>query len=186
MSTTRAPHNLGPPSADTPQTLTPEQVVEQLRVLRNQIADVAPLTAVEREAARLQGRVPNTVVQASINVIGASEGVSHAVGQSADEVRQLVDETNRWTAVEDELRGMLKGISDANLGRRQRAGIIAAQAYLIGQQLARVPGNAVLRPHVQEIKRLRALARGRKPAAQPPQTPQSPAATPDTSATPEK
>jgi hypothetical protein len=166
--------------------LTPEQVVEQLRVLRQQIADVAPLTKAERDVARHQARVPNSVVQASINVIGASEGVSQAVGQSAGEVRQLVEETNRWTAVEDELRGMLKGITDANLSRRKRTTLLAAKAYLIGQQLARDPGEPSLRPHVQEIKRLRALARGRKPAAQPPQPPQSPAATPDTSATPEK
>jgi hypothetical protein len=184
----RVPINQGASSADPPQTamLTPEQVVEQLRVLRQQIADVSPLTRVERKVASRQASVPNNVVQASINVIGASEVVSHAVGQGADEVRQLVDDTNRWTAVEDELRGMLKGIADANLGRRQRTGIIAAQAYIIGQQLARVSGNAALRPHVQEIKRLRALARRRKPAAQSPQPPQSPAAAEDTSTTPEQ
>src|ERR1700738_5211907 len=104
MSTTRAPNNLGPPTAETPQTttLTPEQVVEQLRVLRNQIADVAPLTKAERTAARQHARLSNSVVQASINIIGASEIVTQAVSQGTDEVRQLVEETNRWTAVEDE------------------------------------------------------------------------------------
>jgi hypothetical protein len=43
------------------------------------------------------------------------------------------------------------------------------QAYLISQQLARDPNNAVLLPHVQEIKRIRGLARRKKkPAPQAP------------------
>ena len=39
----------------------------------------------------------------SISVIGASDGVSQAVGQPADQVRQKVDVSNRWIAVDDEL-----------------------------------------------------------------------------------
>ena len=36
-----------------------------------------------------------------------------AVGSPAEDARQVVDDTNRWTAVEDELKGLLAGISDA-------------------------------------------------------------------------
>jgi hypothetical protein len=93
--------------------------------------------------------------------------VSQAVGQPAEEVRQLADESNRWTAVEDELRVMLNGVSGANLMRRHRLAFIAAQAYSIGTRLARDPANAVLVPHVEEIKRLKSFRRRRKPAQAP-------------------
>ena len=163
--------------ADLPQpapTLAPEAVVEVLRTTRAQIGEVAPLTAAQRKTLRGRIKTSNPILQASINVIGALDNVAQAVGQPADGVRQLCDEANRWTAVEDELRGMLNGVSGANLIRRQRLALITAQAYTIGTQLARDPANAVLVPHVEEIKRLKSFAR-RKKTAQAPSTPQSPA-----------
>ena len=152
-------------------TLTPEAVVEQLRATRAQIAEVAPLTGPERQSLRNRTRTSNAVLQASINVIGALDVVEKAVGQPADAVRQLYDESNRWTAVEDELRTMLNGVSGANLIRRQRLAFLAAQAYNIGTRLARDPAYAVLLPHIEEIKRLKSFKRRRKAA----QSPASPA-----------
>jgi len=164
-------------AADLPQpapTLSPEVVVEQLRVMRGQIGEVSPLTPAQRKTLRNQTRTNNPILQASINVIGALDNVSQAVGQPAGNVRQLYDEANRWTAVEDELKAMLNGIAGANLIRRQRLALVAAQAFTIGTQLARDPANAVLVPHVLEIKRLKSFTR-RKKAAPAPGTPQSPA-----------
>ncbi|HXA15516.1 MAG TPA: hypothetical protein VN380_00880 [Thermoanaerobaculia bacterium] len=164
-------------AADLPQpapTLAPEAVVEVLRTTRAQIGEVAPLTAAQRRALRDRIRTTNPILQASINVIGALDNVSQAVGQPAGGVRQLYDEANRWTAVEDELRSMLNGVAGANLIRRHRIALITTQAYTIGLQLARDPANAVLVPHVEEIKRLKSFAR-RKKTAQAPSTPQSPA-----------
>ena len=164
-------------AADLPQpapTLAPEAVVEVLRTTRAQIGEVAPLSAEQRKVLRGRIRTSNPILQASINVIGALDNVAQAVGQPADGVRQLYDEANRWTAVEDELRSMLNGVAGANLIRRQRIALITAQAYTIGVQLARDPANAILVPHVEEIKRLKSFAR-RKKAAQAPGTPQSPA-----------
>ncbi|HSY52319.1 MAG TPA: hypothetical protein VLC46_26185 [Thermoanaerobaculia bacterium] len=175
-------------AADIPQpapALTPEAVVEQLRVMRGQIGEVTPLTTKQRKALRVAGRTTNPILQASINVIGALDNVAQAVGQPADNVRQLYEESNRWTAVEDELRTMLNGVAGANLIRRQRVALIAAQAYSIGTQLARDPANAVLVPHVQEIKRLRSFSR-RKKAAQAPGTPTSPAPGTQVSPAPEQ
>src|SRR5437764_108469 len=129
-------------AADLPQpapTLAPEAVVEQLRALRGQIGEVTPLTNRQRATLRNAARTSNPVLQASINVIGALDNVSQAVGQPADDVRQLHDEANRWTAVEDELRTMLNGVAGANLIRRQRVALIAEQAFTIGTQLARDP-----------------------------------------------
>lgn len=160
-----------------PTNLTPEQVVEQLRLVQQQIAEVEPLSKEERRIARRRGRLSNPVVQESISMISRSDVVAKGVGSEAEGVRQLVDETNRWTAVESELRAMLKGIADANILRRQRTSVIATKAYLIGAQLARDPGDPMLLPHVDEIKRLRALDR-RKRTAKSPQTPPADTPTP--------
>ena len=155
-------------------TLEPEAVVAGLRVMRAQIGEVTPLTPEQRIVLRNRARTSNPVLQASINVIGAVDIVSQAVGQPAGQVRQMYDEANRWTAVEDELRTMLSGIAGANLVRRQRIALIAGQAFSIGAQLARDPAFAVLVPHVQEIKRLKSFKR-RKKAAQAPGSPTPPA-----------
>jgi hypothetical protein len=161
-------------------TLAPEAVVEQLRALRGQIAEVTPLTAAERRLLRRRGKTTNPVLQASINLIGAHDQVSQAVAQPAAGVRQLYEEANRWTAVEDELRTMLEGVAGAILVRRERVALIAGQAYNIGAQLARDPANALLRPHVEEIKRLKRSTRPKKAgdATQPP-SPARSSETPD-------
>jgi hypothetical protein len=175
-------------AADVPQpapTLAPDAVVDQLRAIRTQIGEVAPLSAAQRKALRGRIRTSNPILQASINVIGALDNVSQAVGQPADGVRQLYDESNRWTAVEDELRTMLNGVAGANLIRRQRLALITTQAYNIGTQLARDPANAVLVPHVEEIKRLKSFSR-RKKAAQAPNAPAPPAPGTSTSPAPEQ
>jgi len=158
--------------ADTPQPatpLTPEVIVDQLRGIRNQIAEVTPLDAQQRSFVRHRILASNEIMQASINAIGASPIVSNAVGQ-AEDVRGLHEESNRWTAVEDELRGLLNGIAGANLIRRQRLSVIAAQTFAISKQLVKDPANAQLVPHVEEIKRLKSFPR-RKKAPQAPETP---------------
>jgi hypothetical protein len=147
--------------------MSPEVVVAQLRAMRAHLGEMAPLTIGQRQALGNRARTSNPILQASINVIGALDNVSLAIGQPADEVRQMYDDANRWTAVEDELRTMLSGVSGANLVRRQRIALIAAQAFNIGSQLARDPANAALVPHVEEIKRLKSFKR-RKKASQVP------------------
>lgn len=165
-------------AADAPVELNPDQVVEQLRTLRAQMPNVEPLTDEERALARRYARRGSSheAIQASITVIGASEQVSQGVGAPAEAGRRLVEETNRWTAVEEEVKTLLRGIADANLIRRKRTGILASKAYGIARQVA--IDDPQVRPHVKEIKRLRAIARRRKVTPEAPQTPQSPV-TPD-------
>jgi hypothetical protein len=164
-------------AADAPPPVmpAPEQVVEQLRALRQQVDEGTRLTPQQRKTFRDLVRITTFAVQSSINVIGASDNISQAVGQPADEVRQKVEVSNRWSAVEDELRAMLAIISDANLNRRYEIALIAEQAYGVGVQLVRKPENAELKTHLQEIKRLKSIGR-RKKASQtsepPPQQPQ--------------
>jgi hypothetical protein len=181
MSTNETNTSTQPAAAEVPQpapTLSPETVVEQLRAIRAQIGEVTPLTSRQRTTLRSRARASNPILQASINVIGALDNVSQAVGQPAGQVRELQEEANRWTAVEDELRTMLKGVNGANLIRRQRIVLIAAQAANIGAQLARDPANAVLIPHVEEVRRLRSFARRKKAEPAPDGTPSPAPGTP--------
>jgi hypothetical protein len=179
ISTTKA-------AADTPPTempLTPQEVVDQLRAIRTRIADVTPLTPDQREAVRgLARTVTNEILQASIGAIDSADLVAQAVGQQSDDVRALYDESNRWNQAEGELRTMLKGIAGANLIRRQRLALIIKRAYGVSEVLAEDPAHAaVLLPQVEEIKRLKRLARGKKKPA--PQTPQQPVPAPTPSTT---
>jgi hypothetical protein len=154
-----------------PVMLTADEVIAQLRTLRSQIEDVAPLSKEERKLVKNRLRIqPKVVVDASINVIGVLDNVSQAIGQPLDEVRQLQDDSLRWDAVEDEARAFLKGIEGGNLNRRQLLTLIATQAYAIGSQLAKDPAKSVLLPHVEEVKRLKGVSRRRKPKPVP-QTP---------------
>ena len=169
-STTRnAAADTPQPQPDTP--LTPQEVVDQLQAMRARIADVTPLTAAQKEAVRgLTRTVTNEILQAAIGAIGSAELVSQAVGQQPDDVRALYDESNRWSQAEGELRTMLNGIAGANLIRRQRLALIIKQAYGVSAQLANDPAHVELVSPVEEIKRLKRLARGKKKPA--PQTPQ--------------
>lgn len=175
-------HSIPGPSNPNPEKPAPEAVSAQLRTLRSQIGDVEPLSQAQRKRVRRRLRVlPQSVVEASINVIGVLDNVSQAIGQPLDEVRRLQDETLRWDAVVDEARAFLKSVQGANLMRRQQLALIAAQAYTIGTQLAKDPAKAVLVPHVEEVKRLKGVARRRK-ATQAPRPP-APLAVPDPSTT---
>jgi len=165
------------PTADTPQPpvkIVPEDVVTQLRTLRAQLNDeLSPITKQQRrQIADRSRRQSNPIVQSSINIMGAANIVSLAVGVAPEEARQICDDSNRWTAVADELRSLLNGIEGANLVRQQRLADIANRAYTIGASLAGDPANAALVPHVEEIKRLRKLARRKKSAPQQNPSPQ--------------
>jgi hypothetical protein len=153
---------------NVPNVLTPEQIVEQLRALMAQVTPVVPLTAAQRQSLRAKTRVPQAVVEASINVIGAADSVSQALGVPVADVHQMVDEATRWMAVEGEFRAALNGIAGANLVRRQRIVLVTGQGYNIARQLTRDPEHAALVPHVDEVKRLRKLSNRKKTASSAP------------------
>jgi len=154
-----------------------------LRTLRGQIeAELSPLTNDQRRGMKKRHqRQTNDILQSSINIIGVADVVSQAVGMPADQVRQMCDESNRWTAVADELRALLNGVEGANLVRQQRLAEIANRAYAIGTSLAGDPAYVELLSHVQETKRLKKLARRKKSAQG-----QNPAPSPNTSENPPK
>jgi hypothetical protein len=154
-------------AAETQPTvkLDPEALVEQIRLLRSQMEEVTPLTPAQRRTLRSQSRnQSDAMVAGSLSVLGALDSVALALGQQPEEVRQLQADWNRWAAVSGELRALLNGVDGANLVRRQRLALISAQAYSIGTQLVRDPANAVLVPHIQEMKRLKSFSSHKKRA----------------------
>jgi hypothetical protein len=162
------------PAADTPQPATPfaaATVIEQVRTLRSQLPAVTALTSKQRRAFRTDRAYAEPITQASLNVIGVSENVSAALGQPIDTVRELQQDAILWKAAEEEVRNLLAGIAGANAIRRQKLAQLGAKAYVIGTQLATDPENEVLVPHVEEIKRLKRIARRKKSAADTPDQP---------------
>ncbi|HEY2093448.1 MAG TPA: hypothetical protein VGJ81_16345 [Thermoanaerobaculia bacterium] len=168
------PINTNSPTNST--QLTPEAVVEQLRAMRSQIGEVTPISQKQKDTLRNLAATPHEIVESTINMMDFSAPVQQVLGKPSADVRDLQQTTSRWSAVEDELNSFYEAVSGANFVRRHQLALISAQAYLIGTQLVRDPANAELMPHVREIKRLRALARGRKKAS-PPEQPPSPQST---------
>lgn len=167
-------------AADTPQpqtALTPDAAIAQIRAMRAQLPDVGTLTAKERAALRNTSQTSEPIVQSSLNVIGVSDVVQSALGQPLEDVRALQQDAILWKAVEEEARNLVTGIAGANAVRRHTLATIGAQAYAIGSQVAKVPENEVLISHVEDIKRMKRIARGRK-SAKP--APQQPSPTPST------
>jgi len=160
-----------------PQTaLTPDAAIEQIRSMRAELPAVATLTPKQRKALRNSSATSDAIVQSSLNVIGVSDVVSTAIGQPLDNVRALQQDAMLWKQVEEEARNLVAGIAGANLLRRQKLAVIAAQAYSIGTQVAKVPENEVLISHVEEIRRMKRIARRPKKSAAP--APQQPSPVP--------
>lgn len=157
--------------AQEPAAVTPDAIIEQLRAIRQQIPEYTQLAIPDAKAIRRVAHINSDFIDAAINAVGASEVVQTAVGRTNENLRDENEEAGRWTAVEDELRAMLKGVVAANLVRRHRVGLAALQTYNISRQLIRQKEHADLLPHVQGMKRLSKFGRRRK-IAQPPSEPQ--------------
>jgi hypothetical protein len=146
--------------------IAPGVVVEQLKALREQIEEVAPMKADRRRLLRDGIRMSDEVLQTLFSLIGASEMLSQAVGWPAEDVRALFDKANRWKQVEYELASLLNGVQGANLIRQNQLRTIAARAYMIAKQLAKDPAHRMLLPILEEIQRLKSYTRrkGKKDA----------------------
>jgi hypothetical protein len=150
-------------TAEPGAKLNAEGVIAGLRTLRAQTDELTPLAKEQRKRVKQHLRsLTKPVVDASISVMGVLDLLSEAIGQPLEEVRRLQDDSLRWEAVADEVRAFLKSIESSNLVRRQRLAFVATQAYTLGSQLAKDPSKAVLVPHVEEVKRLKALSRRKK------------------------
>jgi len=148
--------------------LTPEQVVEQLRALRSQIPEFVQLPN-NREMRQIRriARVNVDFAREAMNAVGASAIVQNVIGNTPDELHAAEDEAARWTAVETELRSLLRGVTAANLVRRHRIGEAALQAYHVSRQLVRQEDHSDLLPHVETMSRIPKYGRRRAKSATP-------------------
>jgi hypothetical protein len=163
------------PAADTDPTVnvTPDEIVRELRTLRERIVILEDPTTTPAQKGRL-AHVDAIFVQAAVNAVGVSEAAQVALGRTDEELRQEIDLSVRWSAVTDELRALLQVAVAANTVRRQRIGLAALQTYKICQQLARDGKNSHLAAHIVEMKRLNKFGRGRRKATPLPAATQPP------------
>jgi predicted XRE-type DNA-binding protein len=159
-------------AADGTVPFTPEQIVEQLRILRQHIPNFGPLAVTDAALLRRAAHVHDDMLRAATNTVGASPFVSGALGKDAEALRNERTDVSRWSAVEDELQAMYKGVTASNLTRRHQLGLTALQAYFITQQLVRQREHADLLPHVAEMRRANMFGTKRRPQpAEPPVVP---------------
>ena len=144
--------------------LTPEQILEQLRILRAHVPEFGPLAVSESRPLHMASRVPNDLLAAAIHAIGASAEVQAVVGKTPDTLLVDQEDVTRWSAVETELQTLLSGVSAAILQRRYRLGLMALQTYNITRQLVRQKEHADLLPHVDAMRRLNRFGRTRRKA----------------------
>jgi len=157
-----------PALADGTVPLTPEQIVEQLRILKQHMPESAPLTVSDAALLRRAAAVHDDLVRSATNTVGASPGLAGVIKLDADGMRSERMDVSRWSAVEDELGTMFKGAQAANLARRHRLGLAVLQTYAIARQLVRKKEYAELLPHVAEMRRVSKFGRKRRPADGPP------------------
>ena len=151
-------------AADEPM-LTPEQIVEELRAIRNRIPEFVQLPNQRvKDQIRRTASVNVQFAREAISSIGASAIVQDAVRNTPEELHAADDEIGRWAAVESELHALLRGVTAANLVRRQRLGRVALQAYNISRELVKQEEHAELRPYVERMKRLPKFGRRRRAA----------------------
>ena len=167
---------MSPNEVDKPpdtQPVNPDELVETLRALRQRIPGYVQLPIPDAKSARVVANLDPQFRQAAINAVGASAVVAQAVGLTAEELRQMNDDADHWSAVADELRAMLQGVIAGILTRRHRVGLASLQTYKITGQLVRHEDHSDLLPHLHEMKRLNRFGRRRrKTPAEPPPAPQ--------------
>ena len=155
--------------------LTAPEMVSMLRDMRERIPDFTQLTVAKVRSMVGAASLHRDFVLGSIQVTGASPIVQQVVGASQESLLQDTSDDDAWSLVEEELRGLLKGVAAANLARRHRLGKSALLAYNVSRQIVQKPENVNLIPHVEELQRLRRLGR-RKKTEQQPETPSTPSA----------
>jgi hypothetical protein len=149
------------------QSVTPEAIVETLRAMREQIPEYVQLAPAEVKSIQPVANIHPDFAQAAINAIGASPLVQAVVGQTPEALQQEAEAAARWSKVEDELVAMLKGVSHANLMRRNRLGEASLTAYAVSKKLVRAPEHAALLPHLALMRNANRFGRKARPKVPP-------------------
>jgi hypothetical protein len=149
-----------------PETpITPEEVVRQLRVLREQIPDFTLKPPAETRPLVRAANVTMAFVHACINAIAGHPALASALGFTAEALRGESELLDRWSAVLDELNAITQGVQIAIRQRRHRVGGTALRAYQVSRQLVRYSENQTLLPHIDAMKRASKFPRRRTAAS---------------------
>jgi hypothetical protein len=144
---------------------TPEEISEQLRALTDLIeADLEIFGPRQRKVMRDSARVPDEIVWRTIHAVGATDIIAKAIGMSADQLRDLVELSNRWNAVEGSLRTLLTGVLGAKLARRHQIAKVVSRVFMIASQLAKDDAYGDLRAYVEDVKRMKSYERRKRKA----------------------
>lgn len=163
-------------SSDAPM-LTAEQLVELLRGLQSQIPEFVQLpNSRQMKMIRRRASVNVEFAREAINAAGASETVQHVIGSTPEEMHAAENEIGRWSAVEAELRAMLRGVTAANTLRRERLGLAALQVLNVSRELVRREEHSGLWPHVEAMSRIPKYSRRRRTKPAEPASPANPTA----------
>jgi hypothetical protein len=142
---------------------TPEEIFEQLRQVTEEVqADLEMYTAEHRKVLRDSARVPAEMVWRTVHILGATDIIAEAIGMSEDQLRDLVDLSNRWSSTEAELRKLLAGVQGATLARRHQVAKIVSRVFMIAQQLAKDPAYPELVSYVEDVKRIKSYERRKR------------------------
>jgi hypothetical protein len=164
-----SPNEAAAPVLIDPVMLTPEQVIEQLRTMRQQIPNFVQLPHNRETVAmrRLARAISLEFAHEATNAVGVSSVVEGAVGNTPEGMYHDKDLNGRWAAAENEMRSVLRGLSSTNLVQRQRLCRDALQAYNVSRELVKQPEHAHLLPHVEAMRRLKRPRRRVKPETEP-------------------
>ena len=131
--------------------------------------DFALLTVPDSQSLSRAAAVDIRFVHEAINALAASPNLREALGRDAEELRQSLELTDRWSQVVVELDKLRVGVLGAMKVRRHRVGATALQVYQLSRQLARYRENATLLPHIEAMRRTSRFPKRSVPVAPPPQ-----------------
>lgn len=161
--------------------LNPEEAVQVLQSMRTRVPDFALLSTADLQTLSRAAAVDIRFMHEAINAIAASPNLRDALGRDAEELRQSLEVTDRWSQVVVELDKLRVGVLGAMKVRRHRIGSTALRAYQMSRQLARYRDNATLLPHIDAMRRALRFSRSRSAApVTPPEPEPEPAPQPQT------
>ncbi len=160
--------------------LTPEEVREQVRVMRERIPVFMQLpNDVVTQKLRRKARLNPEFAREAFGAVAVSGTVQAALGNTSADLVAAEEEVTRWLIVEGELSALLSGVAAGNVVRRERIAAAATQAYNLSRQLVKQEEHADLLPHVERMKRVpKYVSARRAKAAAETQPQQSPSAKP--------
>jgi hypothetical protein len=148
------------------EVATPEEIIQQLRLLQQRIPQFEQLPLSARKLLRLSSISP-AFEQGMLSAIDKSSALQAVVGQTPVDLRQESSDIARWSSVLDEVSALVKGMNNALTTRRYNLGQALLQAYQASRQLVRTKQHAELIPHVDSLKGLNKFGRKRAETSSP-------------------